>query len=72
MRTTADNDALLLRGQITCSQCRKPIRQGAARAILYLSPMQFSAACLECSQKEAGLNEELARVPVVPSCMKVS
>lgn len=63
MRTTADNDALLLRGQITCSQCKKPIPQNAARAILYLSPVQHSVACLACSQKEAGLNEELAKIP---------
>lgn len=59
----SEADAIILRGRMRCKPCGREIAEGAARAILYLSPQNYAVACLDCSQKEAGLNHELVKVP---------
>jgi hypothetical protein len=57
-------DAKILRGEATCSTCRKPVPENAARAVLYVSPAHVFIACIECAQSEArGLNHEIVKVP---------
>jgi hypothetical protein len=57
-------DAKVLRGEATCSTCRKPVPENASRAILYVSPAHVFIACIECAKSEArGLNHEIVKLP---------
>ena len=62
-------DAQVLRGEVACTTCRKTIPENAARAILYLSPGKHSTACIDCARSEAGLNNELAKMPSAPKLL---
>jgi recombinational DNA repair protein (RecF pathway) len=57
------SDAEVLRGKTRCATCGGKVLEGAARAILYVSPARYSIACINCARSEAGLNRELVKVP---------